>query len=253
MPDLQHAVALFRRVEQRDVHDARAAVAEVLELDGLDDDVARHAVPFEGLHHALRRRDLAIAPLEAVHAVGRVLDEAPVAAALDLHLLDDELVAAAPPLRDERRVGHRAPHAFARRVEDALDADLAVGRGRDRSRVSVAWRAVIMIVSFRALEERLEAVEARLQHLPVVARSRPPRRPAAAGPSRHVRTRPTFSVATSPASSSTCTCFFMPVRVMSNRAARSLIEASRRPSRSRMPRRVGSDSAAKCVSSRGEY
>ena len=43
---------------------------------------------------------------------------------------------------------------------------------------------------------------------------------------RQVRTRPTFSVVTRPASSSTPTCFFMPVRVMSNVSARSVIEAS---------------------------
>ena len=34
------------------------------------------------------------------------------------------------------------------------------------------------------------------------------------GPSLQVRTRPTFSVATSPTCSKTPTCFFMPVRVM---------------------------------------
>ena len=59
-----------------------------------------------------------------------------------------------------------------------------------------------------------------------------------------VRTRPTFRVVTSPASSSTPTCFFMPVSVIANLSASSLIEASPRPSRSRTPRRVGSASAA---------
>ena len=66
------------------------------------DDVARHAVPLEGLHDALLRRHLAEAALEAVDiALVAVLDEPPVAAALDLHALDVELVAAAPPLRDQ--------------------------------------------------------------------------------------------------------------------------------------------------------
>jgi hypothetical protein len=48
-----------------------------------------------------------------------VLDEAPVAAALHLHALDIELVAAAPPLRYQLRVGERAPHTLPRRIEDA--------------------------------------------------------------------------------------------------------------------------------------
>ena len=40
------------------------------------------------------------------------------------------------------------------------------------------------------------------------------------------RTRPTFSVVTSPACSRTPTCFFIPVRVRSNFSARSVIDAS---------------------------
>src|SRR5262245_20170107 len=46
-----------------------------------------------------------------------------------------------------------------------------------------------------------------------------------------------------PAYSKTPTCFFMPVRVMWNFSARSVIEASERPSCSRTPRRVASESA----------
>src|SRR5204862_37209 len=52
------------------------------------------------------------------------------------------------------------------------------------------------------------------------------------------------------AASNTPTCFFMPVRVMWNFPARSVIEASERPSCSRTPRRVASESAANESSSR---
>src|SRR3954454_23586702 len=69
-------------------------------------------------------------------------------------------------------------------------------------------------------------------------------------PSLQVRTRPTFFVVTSPACSKTPTCFFMPVRVMWNLSASSVIEASLFPSCSRTPRRVGSESAAKETSRR---
>jgi hypothetical protein len=44
--------------------------------------------------------------------------------------------------------------------------------------------------------------------------------------------------------------FFMPVRVMWNLSARSVIEASERPRRSRTPRRVASERAVKEASSR---
>ena len=53
---------------------------------------------------------------------------APAPTAHRLVLLDDELVAPSPPLRHEGRVGHGAPHALARGVEDSLHADLAVSR-----------------------------------------------------------------------------------------------------------------------------
>ena len=56
-------------------------------------------------------------------------------------------------------------------------------------------------------------------------------------------------VATSPARSSTPTCFFMPVMVIWKRSAKSVIEASERPSCSSTPRRVASERAAKEASS----
>ena len=59
-----------------------------------------------------------------------------------------------------------------------------------------------------------------------------------------------YIVVTSPACSRTPTCFFMPVRVMWNFEAKSVIEASALPSCSRTPRRVASESAANEASKR---
>src|ERR1700691_1397791 len=61
---------------------------------------------------------------------------------------------------------------------------------------------------------------------------------------------PGLSVVTSAARSNTPTCFFMPVRVIWNFPARSVIEASARLSCSSTPRRVASDSAANEASRR---
>src|SRR5690606_1523850 len=63
---LEHAVPLRWRAEEREEDEPRAAVPEVLERRGLDDDVSWHPVPLARLHDALRRDDLAIAALEAV-------------------------------------------------------------------------------------------------------------------------------------------------------------------------------------------
>src|SRR5437016_8993438 len=71
--------------------------------------------------------------------------------------------------------------------------------------------------------------------------------------SLQVLTRPAFSVVTSAARSNTATCFFMPVRVIWNFPARSVIEASARLSCSSTPRRVASDSAANEASRRFRY
>src|SRR3954465_4866949 len=64
------------------------------------------------------------------------------------------------------------------------------------------------------------------------------------GASMHRRARPTFSEVTSSASSSSRTCFFMPVSDMPKGSASSLIVALPEPSRSRMARRVGAPRAA---------
>ena len=63
-----------------------------------------------------------------------------------------------------------------------------------------------------------------------------------------LRTRPTFSVVTSCASSSSRMCFFIPVSDMPKGSASSLIVALPEPSRSRTARRVGSPRAAKARS-----
>jgi hypothetical protein len=73
------------------------------------------------------------------------------------------------------------------------------------------------------------------------------------GASMHLRKRPTFSVVTSSASSSSRTCFFIPVSDMPKGSASSLIVALPEPSRSRTARRVGSARAAKARSTVGEY
>ena len=73
------------------------------------------------------------------------------------------------------------------------------------------------------------------------------------GASVHRRTRPTFSVVTSSASSSNRTCFFIPVNDMPNGSASSLIVALPALSRSRTARRVGSASAANARTTVVEY
>src|SRR5262249_22704136 len=66
---------------------------------------------------------------------------------------------------------------------------------------------------FQSLDKRVHPVEA---SGPALAVPLDPCRPSSSPrrPSLQVRTRPTFSVVTSPACSKTPTCFFMPVRVM---------------------------------------
>jgi hypothetical protein len=61
-----------------------------------------------------------------VNSLVAVLDEAQVAASLNLQLLDDELVASSPPLCDKLRIRAGAPDFVARRVEDSLDPNLAI-------------------------------------------------------------------------------------------------------------------------------
>ena len=59
----------------------------------------------------------------------------------------------------------------------------------------------------------------------------------------HLRTRPTFSVVTSSASSSSRTCFFIPVSDMPKGSASSLIVALADPTRRAVLERLGAGSA----------
>src|SRR6185437_1803487 len=68
------------------------------------------------------------------------------------------------------------------------------------------------------------------------------------GASMHLRTRPTFSVVTSSACSSSRTCFLIPVSDMPNGSASSLIVALPAPRCSSTARRVGSPRAVKARS-----
>src|SRR5690606_15607603 len=163
-----------------------------------------------------------IPPLEALRPVFSRLHEAPVSAAFNFHLLDHQLVTPAPPLGDQRRIRIGTPHPLPRRVEDALDPELPLTRPRHRRPVlhrrvhsSIPW------IRSRKASSRLRRSSTICLSSRIHAASSSNR----FGPRRQCRTRPTFSVSTSPASSSTCTCFFTPVRVISNNRASSLIVA----------------------------
>ncbi|AEF42946.1 hypothetical protein AS9A_4514 [Hoyosella subflava DQS3-9A1] len=105
---------------------AGSPIAEVLESHAVDDDIAGHAVPLEGVHKPFGWRDLAIAALESVLLTVSVLDEPPVPATFYNHPFNLEFVAPPPPLRDELRLGHSAPDYDTRRIEDSCDLDFAV-------------------------------------------------------------------------------------------------------------------------------
>src|SRR5689334_3322479 len=83
----------------------------------------------ERLHEALGRLDLAELTLDDA-VLGA---EAPRAARADVHLLDDGVLT--PPLRDQLGIRPDGEDVIARRVEDPLDADLELVRGRDGGRV----------------------------------------------------------------------------------------------------------------------
>ncbi len=195
------------------------------------------------------RRDLPVAALEAVNAVRAVLDESPVAALLDFHSLDDELVAAAPPLRDEIGIGERAPDSIPGRAEDAFRANFTIARSGYPCLTGILAHFDCPFVRSRKASSRSNRASSVAWYRSIHLASSCNRR----RPSLQVRTRPTFSVAANPAFSSTWTCLRIPVRVIPKAAARSPTEASPRPSRSRMALRVGSDTAAKAASRRLEY
>src|SRR6185369_1047685 len=130
---MHHAVAFGGGVEERGTDELGAAVGQLLQRHGLNQHVGRHAVPLETRNDPLDRRDFSITALEAMHAMIAVLDEAPMATAFELEALDDQAVAASPPLRDEFGLGHRLPHPLALGVEDALHAKFAITRRAEQS------------------------------------------------------------------------------------------------------------------------
>src|SRR2546423_2124694 len=93
--------------------------------------MAGHAVPFESLYDFFGRCDFGKTPFEAVRFTARVFDESPVSATRQFEFLDYQLVTSTPPLRDEAGVCHRFPHSLAWRIEDSLDADVAVAGSGD--------------------------------------------------------------------------------------------------------------------------
>src|SRR6187431_635239 len=112
---LHRRVTLFGGLEAHRLRQLRL-VAEILELERLQ-------MVLECLHETLGRLDLAKLALDdaegGLETVG--------AAGAHVHLLDDGPVA--PPFGDQLRVRPDGEHVGARRVEDALDPDLELGRG----------------------------------------------------------------------------------------------------------------------------
>src|SRR5688572_25716690 len=154
-----------------------------------------------------------------------------------------------PPPPEQLGLGPRLEHDAGRAVEGSGDNQLTLGLPLHRRAVLHGRRLTLCSCVHQPLSFRVSSsttvssssnrASQSWRYCSIHADASSSRR----GPSMQVRTRPTFSVVTSPASSKTPTCFFMPVRVMWNSSARSVIEASARPSRSRTPRRVASESA----------
>src|SRR4051794_4141695 len=219
---LHRRVALLGRAEAHRLRQLRP-VAEILELERLQ-------VVLERLHE----------PLRLVHLAELALDEpeggaeAVRAARTNVHLLDDRAVA--PPLGDQLRIRPDGEDVRARGVEDPLDADLELARGADSG---VVHRSPFVRSTTRAKRS------SRCSHVLMPSK--------AYGTRLHLRTRPTFSVVTSSASSSRRMCFFIPVSDMPNGSASSLIVAVPEPSRSSTARRVGSARAANARSTVAEY
>src|SRR5439155_19498797 len=151
------------------------------------------------LHQPLGRVDLAELALDDAERGA----EAVRAARADVHLLDDGAVA--PPFGDQLRVGPDGVDVCARCVEDPLDADLELVRGGDGGGVHRS-----PFVRWTTCAKR----SSRCSHVLMPSK--------AYGASMHLRTRPTFSVVTSCASSSSRMCFFIPVSDMPNGSASSL-------------------------------
>src|SRR5450432_2194392 len=153
-----------------------------------------------------------------------------------------------PPTLKQLRLRPRLVHDPRRAVERTRDDELALGLSFDFGFVLHFAFSFCLSSSITTSNSSKRASQS-WRYFSIQSVTSCSRR----GPSLQVRTRPTFSVTTSPACSKTPTCFFMPVSVMSNLPARSVIEASPRPSRSITPRRVASERAANDASSTFEY
>src|ERR687887_346417 len=211
---LHRRVALLGRSEAHRLRQLRP-LAEILELERLQ-------VVLERLHETLGWLDLAELALDDAEGGSEPVG----AAGTDVHLLDDGAVA--PPLGDQLRIRPDGEDVRARCVEDPLDADLELVRGGDGGGVH---RAPFVRSTTCAKRSSL------CSHVLMPSK--------ASGTSVHLRARPTFSVATRFASSSSRMCFFIPVSDMPKGSASSLIVALPAPSRSRTARRVGAAGAGK--------
>src|SRR4051794_28692593 len=164
-------VALFGRREEHCLRQLRL-LAEVFELERLQ-------MVLESLHEPLGRIDLAELALD--DTVRRL--EAVAAAGTYVHLLDDRAVA--PPFRDQLRIRPDGEDVRARRVEEALDPNLELARLGDHGGVHP-----VPFVRSTTWAKR----SSRCSHVVIPSN--------AYGVSMQRRTRPTFSVVTSSASSS---------------------------------------------------
>src|SRR5436190_7045075 len=131
-----------------------------------------------------------------------------------------------------RRAREQVEYALGRRLDQALVTELAAHSARSTKRSKRSNRL--------SQARRWASIHS------------PASPSVVAGPSRHSRARPTFSVSTRPASSRIPTCFLIPLRVRPDGPASWLSVAGPRPRRSRMPRRVGSESAKNVSSSVGD-
>jgi septum formation protein len=117
-----HPVAITDRLVDRLVHHTRHT-ALFFEAHRFEDNMARHAFEFEGEDQPARPEDLVIYTVEGeLVPSGIALDEAPLAARLQVHLVDvRSQIAGAPPLRDQLWVADCLEYDFAGCLECACD------------------------------------------------------------------------------------------------------------------------------------
>src|SRR5690606_2467786 len=164
----------------------------------------------------------------------------------ELEPLDRDVVAAAPPPPEQLGFAVGAPDEVERGVELALDADRAlVGAGE-----AVLERGHGSSLRLSSSAPRWSSLSSRSRWYAAIQAASSSRR---RGPRLQTRVLPTFRVLTSPTDSRTATCFFVPVSVMPACSASCPMVASPLRRRSRMPSRLGSDSAANVSWTGGRY